>query len=211
MDWNNDGLNDLLVGDALGYVLVYLNTTDNFNPVLDNGTLIQGYDIKAETCGDLNVGLRATPVVNDWNGDGKKDLLIGNFEGNIVIYLNGGTDKSPVFDSLPYNLRVNRTDFNVGGRAAPRIFDWDRDGLKDLLIGEYEGWIYFLKNVGTNNAPVFNSFKKLLLVDGRPLRYPDEGGAPRSRLFVTDWNNDGLPDILVGGKDGKVMLYVAVP
>jgi hypothetical protein len=38
------------------------------------------------------------PVVDDWNGDGKKDLLVGQFGGGkIRLYLNEGTDVEPAF------------------------------------------------------------------------------------------------------------------
>ena len=202
MDWNNDGLHDLLVGDADGYVYVYLNTNDNSTPVLDSGSQIQAGGI------DINVGMRATPIVDDWNEDGRKDLLIGNFDGNIIVYLNEGTDSAPVFNSA-YLLEAGGVVFDIGTRAAPRIFDWNGDGLKDILIGEVYGYVYYLENVGTNSAPVFNSAEKLLLANSDPLQYID-GSAPRSRLFITDWNNDGANDILVGGNDGRVMLFLAV-
>ena len=40
----------------------------------------------------------ATPCVADWNGDGKKDLIVGYFyEGWIYVYLNEGTNSQPVF------------------------------------------------------------------------------------------------------------------
>lgn len=38
------------------------------------------------------------PCVVDWNNDGKKDLVVGQFRnGAIRLYLNGGTDAAPVF------------------------------------------------------------------------------------------------------------------
>ena len=38
------------------------------------------------------------PCVVDWNNDGKKDLVVGQFgNGAIRLYLNGGTDVAPVF------------------------------------------------------------------------------------------------------------------
>jgi hypothetical protein len=38
------------------------------------------------------------PVVTDWNGDGKKDLLVGQFgSGMIRLYQNRGTDAEPAF------------------------------------------------------------------------------------------------------------------
>ncbi len=38
------------------------------------------------------------PRACDWNNDGKKDLIVGQFgEGAIRLYLNQGTDAAPVF------------------------------------------------------------------------------------------------------------------
>ena len=210
VDWNNDTYHDLLVGGSNGTVTIYLNTNNNTNPILDNGALIQAGG------GDLDVGIRATPVVDDWDGDGKKDLIVGDWDGNIEIYINTGTDAVPVFTS-PTLLQVGGVDFDIspstaGGRAAPRIIDWDGDGFNDLLVGDVFGNVTYLKNVGTNDAPVFNSAEELLLADGSLLKF-DEGGnaGPRSRLFPTDWNEDGLTDLIVGGENGTLELYIAAP
>lgn len=204
-------MHDLLVGDVNGSVTYYRNTGSNTNPSLDGGTFI------LNTGGD-----RATPVVDDWNEDGRKDLLVGNLAGNIKVYLNEGTDASPSFGSA-YNLQVGGMDFDVAsgiitdtnGRSAPRIYDWNGDGYKDLMVGQLSGNIYYLENKGNNASPVFNSAEKLLLGDGTPLRYLTDpitpSAGPRSRFDVTDWNNDGHADIVVGGLDGRVMLFTAAP
>ncbi|MHC4777438.1 MAG: hypothetical protein ACYTFG_02545 [Planctomycetota bacterium] len=43
------------------------------------------------------------PVVADWNGDGKKDLIVGQFKsGKIRLYTNVGTDSAPKFDDFEY-------------------------------------------------------------------------------------------------------------
>jgi hypothetical protein len=40
----------------------------------------------------------SVPCVVDWDGDGKKDLLVGCFyNGNVYFYPNSGTNNSPVF------------------------------------------------------------------------------------------------------------------
>ncbi len=49
-----------------------------------------------------------------------------------------------------------------GGHADPCVADWDGDGLKDLLLGEFtSGRIRFYPNSGTNNAPVFTTWSYL--------------------------------------------------
>jgi len=46
---------------------------------------------------DVSVG-HLVPAVMDWNGDGKKDLIIGQFSGGkISVFLNRGSDKAPTF------------------------------------------------------------------------------------------------------------------
>ena len=46
---------------------------------------------------DVRVG-HLVPCAVDWNNDGKKDLVVGQFSGgSIRLYLNDGTDTEPVF------------------------------------------------------------------------------------------------------------------
>jgi len=205
VDWNNDSNVDLLVGDTGGNISLFLNTSSDAMPQLDAGRIIMASDGTFDS-------ERAAPIVDDWNEDGKKDLIVGRMGGTIEIYLNEGTDALPVFSTLSL-LQVDGTDFDIGTRSAPRIYDWNHDGLKDMLIGELYGNIYYLENVGTNAAPVFDSYEMFLLANGDPLKYDyanNPTGAPRSRLFVTDWNEDGLDDIIVGGANGKLELYTSV-
>jgi hypothetical protein len=55
----------------------------------------------------------ASPCVFDINGDGKKDLLVGQFGGGkLRVYLNGGTDAEPKFDKFTY-LQIDGTDATV--------------------------------------------------------------------------------------------------
>jgi len=61
-----------------------------------------GKGVKLEAAGkpiDAEVG-HLVPWVADWNGDGRKDLLVGQFVGGkIALYLNEGTDAAPRFGS----------------------------------------------------------------------------------------------------------------
>lgn len=46
---------------------------------------------------DVEIG-HLVPCVTDWNSDGKKDLIVGQFAGGkIRLYLNSGSDAEPAF------------------------------------------------------------------------------------------------------------------
>jgi hypothetical protein len=56
----------------------------------------------------VDVG-HAAPCVADWNGDGKPDLLVGQFgSGKLRIYLNEGTRAEPRFGKFTW--------FQAGGQ-----------------------------------------------------------------------------------------------
>jgi len=53
--------------------------------------------------GDLKVDYCSVPCAVDWNNDGAKDLLVGQFSyGYIKLFLNRGTDLNPLFNGWSY-------------------------------------------------------------------------------------------------------------
>jgi hypothetical protein len=53
---------------------------------------------------------------------------------------------------------ANKTINCTPAYAAPTIFDFDNDGLQDLIVGTYKGEFRFYKNTGTKKIPVYNNF-----------------------------------------------------
>jgi hypothetical protein len=61
---------------------------------------------------DVDIG-HLVPCVTDWNADGKKDLIVGQFSGGkIRLYLNQGTDSEPVFKEFTY-LRAGGAEISL--------------------------------------------------------------------------------------------------
>ena len=132
VDWNNDGRKDIVCGNGDGYVMLLLNTGTDANPLFSAATYINN------GASQLRVqGYRASPVVADWNRDGKKDLIVGDGNGYLEYYENKGTDANPVFNGYSLLTAGGRT-LSVGYYARPDVVDWDNDGWLDLVVGSYE-------------------------------------------------------------------------
>ncbi|MBD3226109.1 MAG: T9SS type A sorting domain-containing protein [Caldithrix sp.] len=134
-DWNNDGRKDLLVGSEKYEIRVYLNKGTNKSPSFGEYSVIE------------NVShWEGHPEILDLNNDGKKDLLIGDGDGNVVFYPNTGSDKAPAFtESLNLQL-TNGAAIEVESIAHLEAHDWNEDGTVDLLVGEEEGFINIFLN-----------------------------------------------------------------
>ena len=140
-----------------------------------------------------------------WDGDGRKDLLIGMADGAVKLYTNTGTDAVPTFNGGAY-LQVGqpgaKTNISVGGRATPSSLDWNNDGKKDLVVGGIDGKVRYFLNEGTDTAPDFR-VTRMAQSSGADLTAP--GG--RASPVVTDLNDDGKKDLLTGNTAGQLLLY----
>jgi len=116
-DWNNDGKKDLIVGQADGSVKLYVNSGSEKEPSFDG---FKGLI--------LPQGLDAAPAVVDYDGDGKKDLLVGDNSGQINVYWNKGSDSEPVLDGSKQLV------LSLGDAVVPFPVDWDADGQKEILV-----------------------------------------------------------------------------
>ena len=62
---------------------------------------------------NVGVGGNASPFVVDWNGDGKQDLLLGQYDGGKVrFYANVGLNYDPVFSTFTY-LQADGADISL--------------------------------------------------------------------------------------------------
>jgi hypothetical protein len=72
IDWDKDGVNDLLFGTDRSMIYFFKNMGTNKKPEYDSGKEIKLIGFQ------FDKGYRARFDVNDWNNDGKMDLLVGN-------------------------------------------------------------------------------------------------------------------------------------
>lgn len=203
--WDGDGRKDLLVGQSDGTVKIFLNVGSDSNPIFDGGTLLQVGQPGTKT--NIDVGSRATCTVVDWNSDGRKDLVVGAYDGRIHLFINEGSDDAPDFLSETFAQEDSLDLYVPSSRSSPAVLDLDNDGKKDLLTGNTNGQLVFYSNVGTEEVPSFSGY---LAVESNGVAI-DLPSIPRSRPFVCDWTGDNYPDVLIGAGDGKVHLYQGLP
>jgi hypothetical protein len=212
-DWNNDKLKDLIVGEggggAIGKVRVYLNVGTETDPCFMDYFYAKsdGNDLTCTPEGCLG----CFPRLVYWDGDKKKDLLIGYGNGTVRIFLNIGDDNEPRFDGGT-TLRVGDVTFgstlSVGKRATPVLVDWNSDGMLDIVSGGLDGGIHVYYNCGCGGyiPPRFSTSPTdgvFVQANGRDLLVPGQRSSP----VVIDADGDGKKDILTGNTDGQILFY----
>jgi subtilisin family serine protease len=132
----------------------------------------------------------------DIDKDGDWDVFIGENEGTIHYYKNGGTATAPDFVDAANPFH----NVDVGLRSTPAFVDIDNDGDKDAFIGESEGHIKYYENIsGTFRER--DASNPLSTVNAEDVKF--NNSVP---TFI-DIDNDQDQDAFIGSNDGTVKYY----
>ncbi len=185
VDFDNDGDLDLLVGDGSGQITLFADLRIEGRNRL---SFDQGVSL------GLSVMPGAVPFVADWNNDGRKDLLVGQADGSVKLFINTGLEEAPAF-AAALDIQTSGGVLNVGSNAAPAVMDYNNDGAKDLLIGNDAGVVVVYLNQGTDAAPLFTVATTVI-----------EGLAGGVVPMPVDWDADGQQELMLTA-DGAVTVY----
>ncbi len=202
VDIDNDGDKDLFIGstDNPDGSLVFLKNT---------GTTSQpSYLLVDSVYFGIQNELSVSPAFSDLDDDGDYDLLVGNFDGTISVYLNIGTSSNADFQLNGKLKDDTGNTIDVGVYARPFFIDYDNDSDPDLAVGAFNGKFYFYKNTGTpqdyNFTPDTTFIHRLNSSDpDSPIIDVGDNSAP----FFIDYDKDGDFDFFTGNRDGYIYYY----
>lgn len=211
LDGDGDGDQDVIMGDIFCYTLQYAFNSGNTTSALisDTTKLYPNYPNKNSTQQAKMYNFPCAYKV-DCDGDGKKDLVAtpnvyGSENTNGVWFYKNTSATSTVNFQFVKNTFLQDEMIEVGQNSYPVVFDYDLDGRKDLLIGN---WGYFIndtirsrltlyKNIGSTTQPSYSLVSR------------DFAGLSAQHLShaiptVGDVDNDGDVDIFVGTSSGQI-------
>ncbi len=221
VDINADGHQDILVGSFSGVPYLIKGSESGYlepEQILDSSgsTVLINAFWNTETSKWDNTdragseGHCTSVSAVDWDNDGDLDLVLGDYYGGrLFLRLNEGTAASPSFAPTNSAIEANGQPIVIEkGLAAPRIVDWNGDGLFDVLCGGAKGGVFFFANIGQTDTPEFAAAETLIEpVEDESFikKVPAYAGQPTQpgssfHIDAVDYDNDGDLDLLVGAR-----------
>lgn len=244
VDWDGDGDEDIVCGNSAGELGLLRNVSGGANPAWDAPQLFesQGKPIRvlAGPNGSIQGPAEAkwgytVPAVADWDGDGYKDIIINSIWGKIMWYRNPGK-KGTLKLEAPRPVKVDwsgdampRVRWNwwkaengtlvTQWRTTPVVYDWNADGLMDMIILDTEGYLAYFERFRTQSGELLLKIGERIFygtncnrytskhgaLDATPgvleLNTGDAGRSGRRKLCLADWDSDGRMDLMVDSQN----------
>lgn len=230
-DWNGDGKLDLIVGNAAGYLQYFENVGTPQQPAFaDRGNLEADGKVIRRTAGP-NGSIQgpaeekwgySNPSVADWDLDGKPDILVNDIWGDVVWYRNVGSRTEPRL-SAAQSVEVEWSgqppkppwvwwqpkpkQLVTQWRTTPKVVDWDRDGLPDLVMLDWRGYLTLYRRTRCGGKLCLQPPERIFLEpNGRFLSMAagNAGRSGRRKIEIADWDSDGDLDLISDSDDGPI-------
>ncbi len=213
-DLNGDGYREIVVSTQNKHLYAFDR----------NGNLLSGFPFSSDQ------GFIAAPVIADLNGDGSLRIVVGSLDGKLWVLKNDGTVDFVVETGGPIRGPAGLCDVNSDG--YPEIFVLNQNG--DAYAIDRSGAVLSgfpqTFNGGAVTQPIFAdltgngtpemvfsalsgeiyaySFSQSGWVTGFPVSI---GGQSKSTPTVTDLDQDGDGEIIVGTNNSMAVLDVKFP
>lgn len=199
VDWDYDGVLDIVSGNSAGFILFFKNRGTNTSPafhsgipLMANGEIIHiqpGYGEDIQGPGEARWGYVGANVF-DWNDDGVWDILTNDSRGRHTVFMGAG--KGILKSGKPLFL----DDLNLHGtwRCRPGVGILGKNYVYITLDDDDDAHLYFRED----NYNLIDG-GKLQLIDGKEIKanWLEAGGKGRLRFEITDWDGDGVKDLML--------------
>mgnify|MGYP000877029837 CR=1 FL=1 len=213
LDVNGDGLKDLLVAHNGDYdstkgmkdrIDVFMNSGTFDNPKLTFSKYDflnlrdSGYKYLSITAGDID-------------NDSDDDLLLGTMNGKIDWYENYSLNGKPAFRLKKKNILSDYQLKPSENTAAPTVYDYNNDGINDLLVGFYNGNVALFEGKSKTDVNLqwisSNAYGMRANEWLTSLSEPDFNQFGYASPVVYDIDNDGNLEIILGTLYGDLRIY----
>jgi hypothetical protein len=206
-DLSGTGKLDLVAGNYFGDVVAVRNSGSSQAPQFPQPPSIAKAVIPTMKDPVARWGNVFAPLMHDWDGDNKPDLLIGEGSysaNNIHLFLNQGSAAAPVFNEekrQPLALGQGRQ------QLTPALADVNGDGKMDILVTDRGGRVTaYVRPAAWKFGDTISPSGFLAKSGGLT---QDEGqalalGSGINTIATGDLSGDGLFDLVVGKSNGRV-------
>ncbi len=213
VDWDHDGLPDIVANSIWGKVHWYRNIGSRTQPELATAAPIlvdwpnaihppkPAWNWWNPAVGELVTQWRTTPAVADLNADGLNDLVMLDHEGWLCFWQRVKQGEQLILkpgsrvlcDEKGVPLRLNPGSGGRSGRRKLHLADWDGDGKLDLLLNGTNA--EFWRQVDCTDG----TWKFQRISDVSSTKIDAHDTSPTT----VDFNADGHRDLVIGAEDGR--------
>lgn len=198
-DLDNDGDEDMILGEYTGYLYFLQNTGGAGNPAIFNtAVILQQYFSVQDSLAPMFESIYAYPHLVDIDRDNDLDLILGKRNGKLSWYENVGNQFAYKFEQQ--NTFFGGVDvseyWTVEGHSVPQFVDINN--TYHLIVGSKSGALHYYDNIDGNLTGNFN------LVDST-LEDINIGGY--SAPAIADITGDSKLEMILGNQRGGVACY----
>lgn len=161
-------------------------------------------------------GTHSAPVLVDMNKDGRPEIVLTAFDGNVYVFKSDGTQ----LDGFPVALEMKGQVTTGPGRimATPSVADLDGDGIPEIVSGsnqtigggEGAGPVFVVNGRGnaTSGGPYLPRWP---IVMTSVMAFPVVATGVVASQALGDFDGDGVPEILIQGNAARPLIVKADP